>query len=146
MDANHPGDLPNGGQNGEPGHLLGQTGESVDFRPEEKASGGGLRDGLDLLVERVVPLTQVPRLGIIPARRRGSRLNLRTVYRWTEAGLCGVRLATIAVGGQRVTTVEALLRFFAAVSATKRCKSVLHAKGRGATQTNVDAELDHEGL
>jgi hypothetical protein len=146
MDASHPGDPPICGSDGEPDQLLRQIGEPIGTSPEERTSGGSQGDGLDLLAERAVPLSQVPRLGIIPVRRRGSRLDIRTVYRWTGAGLSGVRLATMSVGGQRVTTVEALLRFFAAVSEAKDSR---RAKKPGGSQTggkNVDTDLDREGL
>ena len=57
--------------------------------------------GMHLLGEQMMPLTQVPKLGVIPERRRGTKLSLRTVYRWALTGANGVRLETILVGGQR---------------------------------------------
>ena len=102
---------------------------------------------VDLERERVVPLGEVPKLGIIPRRRKGARLNLRTLYRWAAAGLRGVVLPSQLVGGQRVTSVEALLRFFDAVSAAARPgRRAVAGKPRPAPGPDVDEELDRLGF
>lgn len=41
----------------------------------------------------------------------GRRISISTVHRWIREGLCGVHLECIFVGGQRMTTIEALERF-----------------------------------
>jgi hypothetical protein len=104
---------------------------------------------VDLRTELPIPLGQVPKLGLVPPRRRGSRLNLRTVYRWATAGLKGIVLPTQLVGGQRVTSREALLRFFAAVSAASALRAgTAPAAGssQAAAAADVAAELDRLGL
>ena len=107
---------------------------------------------VDIERERVVPFGDVPKLGIIPVRRRGTRLNLRTVYRWATVGLRGVVLPTQLVGAQRVTSVEALLRFFDAVSAAARAGGGMNGGsrnggGRGRSSgPDVDEELDRLGF
>lgn len=47
----------------------------------------------------------------------------KTVWRWATAGVRGVQLETVFVGGQRFTTREALSRFCEAV--TNRANAVL---------------------
>lgn len=102
---------------------------------------------VDLQREKVVPLAEVPKLGIIPRRRKGARLNLRTLYRWASVGLRGVILPSQLVGAQRVTSVEALLRFFDAVSAASRPRRHRGAgKPRPTSDPNVDEELDRLGV
>ncbi len=72
---------------------------------------------IDLQTEKLIPLADVPKLKLIPRRRRGGgRLDISTVYRWAQRGLRGIRLETIQVGGQRCTSVESLGRFFTALS------------------------------
>ena len=44
----------------------------------------------------------------------GSNLCSRTFLRWATAGVRGIRLETIKVGGKRLTSVAAMERFLAA--------------------------------
>ena len=50
------------------------------------------------------------------ARSQPTRPNLSTVWRWVQRGVRGVRLETAMIGGRRVTSVQALSRFHAAVT------------------------------
>jgi hypothetical protein len=52
----------------------------------------------------------------LPRRRRGRRVNVATLYRWSLRGCRGVRLETMQIGGTRCTSVEALQRFFEALT------------------------------
>ena len=72
---------------------------------------------IDMRTETLVPLRAVPGLPMIPRRRRGAKLHVSTVFRWAQRGVRGVRLETLSIGaGQRCTSVEALQRFFDAIS------------------------------
>jgi hypothetical protein len=42
----------------------------------------------------------------------GRTIHLATLYRWSSKGVRGTRLETICIGGKRVTSEEALQRFF----------------------------------
>ena len=64
---------------------------------------------IDLTSETVISLTEAART--LPARRRGKRPHVATLYRWSQRGCRGVRLETCQVGGTRCTSVEALQRF-----------------------------------
>jgi hypothetical protein len=64
------------------------------------------------LSEQLIPLTQVPALPFVPRRRRGTKLNQATVFRWANPGVQGVRLEAIRFGGTLCTTQSALLEFF----------------------------------
>ena len=101
---------------------------------------------VDLERETVVPFTQVAKLGIIPTRRKGARLNLRTLHRWASTGVKGVILPSLLVGAQRVTSVEALLRFFEAVSAKANRRSESAKGGRTTSGPDLNEELDRLGL
>jgi hypothetical protein len=104
----------------------------------------------DLLEETLVLLRDVPKLAIIGPRRGGRRMNIRTGFRWATDGVCGVVLETVVQGGQRYTSVPALERFFAAVTAVKQRKgqgdNVTPARGEKLGRIDVESELDRLGL
>jgi hypothetical protein len=80
--------------------------------------GGAQSEGFPKMVslsESLVSLTQASKL--LPARRKGKRPNVATLYRWSTAGCKGVVLETTQVGGTRCTSREALGRFFDRLSA-----------------------------
>ena len=52
----------------------------------------------------------------LPRLRSGRPLHATTLWRWATAGLRGVKLETVQVGGVRVTSAKALPRFFAQLS------------------------------
>ena len=66
--------------------------------------------------EQAIPLRQAPHH--LPPRGDGSRVSVATVYRWTTAGVSGVRLRRFRGGGRGwCTTVEELQRLLAALTA-----------------------------
>ena len=69
---------------------------------------------IDVAVEQLVALPDVPSL--LPPNRRGKGVHLSAVYRWIQHGLRGVRLESVQLAGRRVTSKEALGRFFTALS------------------------------
>ncbi|MGC3967715.1 MAG: DUF1580 domain-containing protein [Pirellulales bacterium] len=69
---------------------------------------------IDVNNEHLVPLAEVPLL--LPASRSGRPVHLSAIYRWAMKGLKGIRLETLQCAGRRVTSREALSRFFAALS------------------------------
>ncbi len=94
-----------------------------------------------------IPLTRVPALGIIPARRSNSRLHVRTVFRWALQGVRGVRLESTLIGGQRCTTLAALQAFLQAADAARKPPSDRPPAARSTpSKSSVDADLDRLGL
>jgi len=65
---------------------------------------------IDPQTESVVSLTDV-------AKSLPGRPNITTIWRWRNRGVRGVKLETILLGGRRMTSHEALARFFAATTA-----------------------------
>lgn len=53
----------------------------------------------------------------LPGRRQGKRPAVETLYRWTLHGCRGIVLESVQIGGTRCTSLEALDRFFAALTA-----------------------------
>lgn len=62
------------------------------------------------------PLKEVP--DRIPPRR-GRKVHRSVGYRWAKAGLDGVRLRTVAIGGELHTSEEWLWEFIEAVTASR---------------------------
>jgi hypothetical protein len=93
--------------------------------------------------EKLVRLSDVPRLDWLPLKRAGRRLHLSTVYRWCQRGLRGVKLEMVQCGGTRCTTETALLRFFAALGPTERVNDQKILMSRSRESRNV---LDRAGV
>jgi hypothetical protein len=71
---------------------------------------------IDITMEDLIRLNEVPKLKFMPPGKDGKRIALSTVYRWTMGGTGGVKLETLKVGGTLCTSVEALQRFFNGLS------------------------------
>lgn len=69
---------------------------------------------IDVQEEQVISLREA--CGILPRRRAGKKPAIETLYRWSLRGCRGIRLETVQVGGTRCTSVEALQRFFDALT------------------------------
>lgn len=70
---------------------------------------------IDPLSEQLISLTEAAKH--LPRRRAGKRPHISCVYRWTTSGCKGVVLESLQCGGTRVTSREALSRFFAKLTA-----------------------------
>ena len=67
---------------------------------------------IDTTTEHIVSLTEAAQS--VPPRG----VHASTCYRWVYRGIRGVRLESIFIGGSRMTSLEALARFFDATTAT----------------------------
>jgi hypothetical protein len=66
---------------------------------------------IDLTVEDAITLKAACRLPEL--KRDGKPLHLATIFRWASRGVRGVVLETMQQGASKVTTREAIDRFFA---------------------------------
>tara|TARA_R110002124_G_scaffold106675_1_gene258765 strand:+ start:428 stop:718 length:291 start_codon:yes stop_codon:yes gene_type:complete len=66
--------------------------------------------------EQVITFTDA--IKMLPRRRRRKKIHISTLYRWASRGIRNIRLETIQIGGTRCTSVEAVQRFFDAISTT----------------------------
>jgi hypothetical protein len=78
------------------------------------------------------------------ARRCGNRRNSRptapsTIWRWVQKGVRGVRLESALVGGLRMTSAEALKRFFAALN---HDQVTLPPVSEARRQDHIERELE----
>jgi hypothetical protein len=73
---------------------------------------------IDISAEEVRPLSQAA--GWVPCFRKGKKQSRRTaattLWRWSCAGIAGVRLEVVYIGETRCTSKQALARFFQAVT------------------------------
>lgn len=88
---------------------------------------------IDPSLEQVFPLTQAPKRFTTELHRaRGphsrkldaevddlKRIHVATWYRWSTRGCRGVVLETLQCGATRCTSLEAISRFFAALTAAR---------------------------
>jgi len=65
---------------------------------------------IDLASETLISLSDVP--AYLPKRRSGKHVHVNCGYRWAQRGCKGVRLEVLQCGGTKVTSLEALQRFF----------------------------------
>ena len=52
----------------------------------------------------------------LPPRRAGKRVNVATIFRWMQTGCKGIKLESIMVGATCCTSLQALQRFFDALT------------------------------
>ncbi|MGO8899479.1 MAG: DUF1580 domain-containing protein [Isosphaeraceae bacterium] len=69
---------------------------------------------IDTIAEKPIPLDQIPP-EVIPGRG-GKPVHPVTLSLWHRRGVRGVKLETLLIGGRRCTSIEALNRFYQAVS------------------------------
>jgi hypothetical protein len=94
---------------------------------------------IDLTIERPIRLADVPKLPWLRGRC-GRRLHIATVFRWCQRGLRGKQLEYVQQGGTRVTTEEALVRFFD--SLTDVTPTAEPTKRQRCQSEHTEGELD----
>jgi hypothetical protein len=101
---------------------------------------------IDSISEQLLSLANAANL--LPARRRGRKPHVSTLYRWATAGCRGVVLETIRIGGTRCTTPEALQRFFESLSTTTNssANNPLNTLPRTTTRRMRDSEAAARSL
>jgi len=69
---------------------------------------------IDIRSERLITLEEAAEM--VPGRDEGKRVHPITVALWARRGKRGIRLETILAGTRTCTSVEALCRFFEAIT------------------------------
>lgn len=97
---------------------------------------------IDLFAERVIPLRDYPKH--VPTRN-GKRLSRYAGYRHAVRGVRGIKLETIQLPSGRHTSLEAIARFIACLTAQTVPKNLpLPHAGRKANrrQTQIEREIN----
>lgn len=69
---------------------------------------------INIATETIISLTAAAKR--LPRLRNDRPVSATTIWRWYRAGIRGVNLETIIIGGTRATSVEALDRFLAEIN------------------------------
>ncbi len=97
---------------------------------------------IDIHTEDLFPVNEIP-------RRAPGRPHRATGWRWVQKGCRGVKLESILCGGSRMTSVQALDRFFQAVTAAADGKSTVTSTTPAAARKRheqANRELDAAGI
>jgi hypothetical protein len=98
---------------------------------------------IDVTREELVLLSDAPAL--FPTRR-GKKVSIATLYRWSSCGCKSVRLETVQLGGSRYTSHEAVARFSQALTALRDGTTVEPVVAGGRRQADVGRKLDALGI
>ncbi|MGA7702566.1 MAG: DUF1580 domain-containing protein [Thermoguttaceae bacterium] len=83
---------------------------------EHSQSLRGSEMAIDIRSEEIFSLMAATKLRCFGNRRGGKRISVCTLWRWATTGCRGVKLETIMAGGSRATSLEAIERFFEALT------------------------------
>ena len=102
---------------------------------------------IDLSVEEPLPLAILART--VTNHRGGKGLSACTLWRWaTSANRFGIRLESVLIGGVRMSTSEALQRYFEANTRAADGGAVAATPGQARQKAiaQAEAELDAAGI
>jgi len=105
---------------------------------------------IDFSSETIISLADAAKL--LPTRRAGRKAHVSCLYRWTTAGIRGVVLESVQVGGTRCMSREALARFVerlteqAIPSSSLRVGLVRSVAERRRASERAARELDRLGI
>ena len=91
--------------------------------------------------ESLVTFAQLARR--LPHRRNGRPTHVSTIHRWRSAGVNGVRLDAVRMGGAWVTSLEVYSRFSTALTAKADAGTVPVAR---PVHGRVGTRLDEIGI
>lgn len=72
---------------------------------------------IDINAEELVTLRQAARM--LPKRRQDRPIHVSTLFRWVQAGVKGIKLEHVVIGGALHTSKQALQRFADALTAQR---------------------------
>jgi hypothetical protein len=96
---------------------------------------------IDTTSETILTLSQAA--DELPRRRRGRKGHPSTLYRWIATGCRGVRLESIQIGGTCCTSLEALQRFFEALT-DARARSTARDQAAAPLASRTSARRLHD--
>jgi len=92
---------------------------------------------IDITCEKLITLDEAAEL--VPGRDEGKRVHPITVGLWTRRGKRGVILESLLAGTRKCTSVEALARFFEAITTTSDRQSPRPDRAPVANRTKREA-------
>lgn len=94
---------------------------------------------IDTNIEQPIPLSLAARE--TPNRHGERGVNVATVWRWSLRGVRGCKLETILIGGQRMTTRQALQRFFEALTTSADRSAIVMGTSRERRFEDAEREF-----
>jgi hypothetical protein len=102
---------------------------------------------IDPRTESLIPLSDAPRHPLLRrGRRPGRPIHRATLERWMTRGVSGVRLESLKLGGIRMTSEEALVRFLERVSDPHATPDSATPSMAATAHARAERELAAEGL
>jgi hypothetical protein len=90
-------------------------------------------------------LTMPEAASLLPKRRRGAKVSLTSLWRWSTRGAKGVRLETVRVGSSVYTTRAALRRFIESRTAAAGAV-VSHAPAPSTRSKRAMRDMERMGM
>ena len=90
---------------------------------------------VQLLDESLIPISDIPKHSPI-------RVHRSTGHRWSTRGVGEHKLETVRIGGRRYTSLQALQRFWAAISGVQNAALVASSPSDSVPQSVLDAERE----
>jgi Protein of unknown function (DUF1580) len=101
---------------------------------------------IDLEHEHAVPLSDAPRHPLLRrGRREGRPIHRATLERWRTRGVRGIVLESLLCGGIRMTTTEAIERFFGRLN-DPNYQSGMTTKEIAREHALAEKQLEAEGM
>lgn len=94
---------------------------------------------IDLRTETILRFSEV-------TKQTPFKVHVSTLHRWRLRGVRGVKLETAMLGGGRVTSIEALERFVARVSAASGETALMPSAGAERRVEQAGLLLDAAGI
>ena len=88
-----------------------------------------------LLEESLIPISDIP-------KHLPVRVHISTCHRWYTRGVREHKLETALIGGRRYTSLQALRRFWAAISGAQNTALVARSSNDSVSQSVLDAERE----
>ena len=88
-----------------------------------------------LLEESLIPISDIP-------KHLPVRIHISTGRRWYTRGVREHKLETALIGGRRYTSLQALSRFWAAISGAQNAAPVARSSEGSISQSVLDAERE----
>ena len=102
---------------------------------------------IDLENEKIITFREAAKR--LPRRRQGKPVHVSTIWRWVTTGCRGHLLETLTLPGGRVTSVEALQRFFDRLSrdgSEPAASTGRTPRARRMSKDRAARELDAAGI
>lgn len=101
---------------------------------------------IDLRHEKLLTLAEAARHPSLPARRRGKRVHVSSLYRYAKTGIRGVKLEVVRFAGNLCTSEKALQRFCEALTQIDSNRSSITNLTKSRSPQDIAEDLSSLGI